>query len=39
MSEDIGQRGKVAEKKVENVLKKWNDKAGFAYSYNRSRNG
>lgn len=27
----IGQRGKVAEKVIEGVLKKWNDKANFAY--------
>ena len=31
MSEDVGQRGKAAEKRVDAVLKKWNDKAGFAY--------
>lgn len=28
---DIGQRGKAAEKAVEQVLKKWNGKANFAY--------
>lgn len=31
MSEHKGQRGKLAEKAVEKLLKKWNGRAGFAY--------
>ena len=31
MSEAVGQRGKLAEKEVESVLKKFNNRADFAY--------